>query len=70
MSYTKEDILKTARDLHFYPTEEKVQEILDRLEGEIENDPAGNLELWIENLLYSVESRQEVPSSYEIKNQN
>jgi len=68
MKYTKEDVLRVAKDLYFYPTKEEIQEVINRLDEEAENDPTGNLELWIENLLYSIEVKQIVPPKYDNSN--
>jgi len=64
----KEDVLKVAKDLNFYPTEEQIKEVIVGFEDEADNDPTGNLELWIENLLYSVEALQVVPPKYHSSN--
>ena len=64
----KEDVLKVAKDLNFYPTEEQIKEVIDGFEDEADNDPSGNLELWIENLLYNVEAIQIVPPKYDSSN--
>jgi len=65
---TREDVLRVARDLHFYPTEEEIQEVIENFDIEAEQDPSGNWQLWIENLLYSLEVRQVVPPKYSNSN--
>lgn len=47
-----EDILRVAIDLNLLPTKSEIQYVINNYESEQENDPSGNLELWIENLLY------------------
>ena len=58
MEVDREDVLKVARDLRFSPTEEEIKEVIGGLEDEMDNDPSGYLELWIENLLYSLDVTQ------------
>jgi hypothetical protein len=58
MRIGKSDVLRVAKDLNFLPTEEQINEVIERIDEEAENDPSGNLELWIENLLYNIEVEQ------------
>ena len=64
----REDVIKVARELNFFPTEEEIQEVIAGFEEEAENDPSGSLPLWIENLLYSFEVVQIVPAKYHSSN--
>jgi len=64
----REDVIKVAKELHFFPTEEELQEVMADFEEEAENDPSGSLPLWIENLLYSHEVVQRVPAKYHSSN--
>lgn len=61
MRIGKSDVLRVAKDLNFLPTEEQINEVIERIDEEAENDPSGNLELWIENLLYDIEVLQVKP---------
>jgi hypothetical protein len=65
---SKEDVLKVARELNFYPTEKDIEDVIMSFEEESDNDPSGNLQLWIENLLYSYEVPQRVPATYHSSN--
>jgi len=65
---SRQDVLEIARQLNFFPTEEQIKEVIDRLEEEANNDPSGCLPLWIENLLYSHEVMQRVPPKYHSSN--
>ena len=47
-----EDVLKVAISLNLHPNESQVTYVINNYESEQSNDPSGNLELWIENLLY------------------
>lgn len=58
---SKEDVLSVAKSLNFQPTEEQINEVIERFDEEAENDPTGNLVLWIENLLYDIEVLQVKP---------
>lgn len=51
---SKEDVLSVAKDINFQPTEEQINEVIERFEEEAGSDPSGNLILWIENLLYNI----------------
>jgi hypothetical protein len=64
----REDVIKVAKELNFYPTEEELQEVLASYEEEAESDPSGCMPLWIENLLYNMEVRQIVPPTYHLSN--
>lgn len=55
---TKDDVLLVAQDLNFVPSNEEVEHVLALLDKESENDPTGNLNLWIENILYFLEVKQ------------
>jgi hypothetical protein len=55
---TKDDVLLVAQDLNFVPSNEEVEHVLALLDNESENDPTGNLNLWIENILYFLEVKQ------------
>lgn len=55
---TKDDVLLVAQDLNFVPSNEEVEHVLALLDNELENDPTGNLSLWIENILYFLEVKQ------------
>lgn len=65
---SKKDVLSVAKELNFYPTEEQINEVIERFEEEVENDPTGCLPLWIENLLYDIEVVQIVPPKYHPSN--
>lgn len=65
---SKKDVLSVANRLCFYPTEAQVNEVIERFEEEAENDPTGSLELWIENLLYSIKPKQVIPPTYHSSN--
>ncbi len=55
---TKDDVLLVAEELNFVPSNEEVEQVLEFLDSEAEIDPTGNLGLWIENLLYSLNVKQ------------
>jgi hypothetical protein len=57
----KEDVLSVAKDLNISPTEEQIQYVIENFESEADNDPTGNLTLWIENLLYQQDIIQNIP---------
>jgi hypothetical protein len=57
----REDVIKVARELHFFPTEEQIKEVISGFEEESNNDPSGCLPVWIENLLYNHNVVQRVP---------
>jgi len=65
---TKKDVLQVAKDLNFYPTEAEINEVIERFDEEADNDPTGNMQLWIENLLYSIEVKQIIPATYHSSN--
>lgn len=65
---SREDVLHVARQLNFFPTEEQIQEVIERFEEEADSDPSGCLPLWIENLLYDIEVVQRVPATYHSSN--
>lgn len=50
----REDVLSVAKSLNFQPTGEQIQKVIDGFAEEADSDPSGNLELWIENLLYNL----------------
>lgn len=50
----REDVLSVAKALSFQPTGEQIQKVIDGFAEEADGDPSGNLEIWIENLLYSI----------------
>lgn len=58
---SKEDVLSVAKSLNFQPTEEQINEVIERFEEEAGSDPSGCLPLWIENLLYDIEVLQVKP---------
>ena len=66
--FSKEDVLSIARRLHFYPTANQIQEVLDRIEEEAELDPTGDWNLWMENIMYDIEVQQIVPPKYSNSN--
>ena len=65
---SKADVLSVAKDLNFYPTEEQINEVIERFEEEADSDPTGCLPLWIENLLYDIEVVQIIPAKYHSSN--
>lgn len=65
---SKQDVLSVAKNLNFYPTEEQINEVIERFEEEADNDPTGCLPLWIENLLYDIEVVQIIPAKYHKSN--
>jgi len=54
----REDVLSVAKDLNFMPTEAQVEIALTLIDWEAEGDPTGNWNLWVENILYSLEVAQ------------
>jgi len=56
--FTKEigvaDVISVAESLKLNPTIVEIHQVLLRYDGEVEEDPSGNLELWVEKLLYEI----------------
>jgi len=50
----RSDVIKVADDLHLKPSDEQIQQVIAGFDDESTSDPSGSLELWIENLLYSL----------------
>lgn len=48
------DVISVAESLKMNPTIVEIREVLKRYDGEILEDPSGNLELWVEKLLYEI----------------
>ena len=65
---SREDVRIVAKSLNFFPTESEINEVIKRFDEEAYNDPTGDLLLWIENLLYSIEVKQIVPAKYHSSN--
>lgn len=58
---TEEDVKKVAKKLHFLPTKDEIQQVIDNYDLETENDPSGCLPIWIESLLYNFGVKQIIP---------
>ena len=53
---TKEDVLKVSKHLGKTLTDEEINKVISAYPGEARQDPSGYWELWIENLIYQVDS--------------
>jgi hypothetical protein len=55
----KEDILRVVADLNYsQPTDKQIQYIIENYDRMAQDDPTGNLPVWIEQLLYEAEVPQ------------
>lgn len=50
---SKEEVKLVALNLMLDPNNQQINYVIENYEEESNNDPSGNLELWVENLLYT-----------------
>lgn len=52
----RDQIISVTLELKMpHPSEEKIKYVLDNIENEANEDPSGNVVLWIEKLLYEAD---------------
>jgi len=57
----KQDVLNVAESLHMKPNLVQITYVIDNFDIEAEQDPTGDMELWIENLLCQLDVPQSPP---------